>query len=452
MTFQETLQYLYSFASYEIVPASAAVPKNLKLERMPHLLAALGNPHQRFQAVHIAGTKGKGSTAAMIANILRAAGYRTGLYTSPHLHTFCERIRVDGKMISRAEVVAGIAKIKPIIAAIPNITTFEIITALAFDYFATHQVEIGVVEVGLGGRLDATNVITPRVSVITSISYDHTAILGDTLTKIAREKAGIIKPTVPVVSAAQTDEARLVIESTAQAHNVPLAMVSQDNSFQVVNEAYHVAADTRTLDGQRIIWSHGDQAELLDLHLLGRHQIANATTVLAAIATLRAQGLTIASEAVQHGLHQVEWPGRFELLSRDPNVIVDGAHNADSAFQLVSTLRDFFPSAGLHFVFGSSNDKDIDGMLAELLPHAASFTITRAQTARAADPAHIAQLAAQRGISATIAPDPMSALRAAQSRARLGDVVCATGSLYIVAEVRAAWFAERGTPLANDAQ
>ncbi|MBI5301666.1 MAG: bifunctional folylpolyglutamate synthase/dihydrofolate synthase [Chloroflexi bacterium] len=450
MTFQDALQYIYSFATYEIIPATAAVPKNLKLERMPHLLAALGNPHHRFQSVHIAGTKGKGSTAAMTESILRAAGYRTGLYTSPHLHTFCERIQVAGKMISRDEVVAGVAKLKPIVAEFPNITTFEIITALAFDHFATHAVDFAVIEVGLGGRLDATNVVTPRVAVITSISYDHTAILGDTLTKIAREKAGIIKPGIPVVSAAQNEEARLVIEATAHERGALYVQVTQDNLFRAANMTHRIAADSQTLDGQRIVWSRVEQADALDLRLLGRHQIANATTVLAAIAMLREQGIAISDDAIREGFANVQWQGRFEILSRDPCVILDGAHNADSAHQLVATLRDFFPRAGLHFVFGSSNDKDIAGMLTELLPHAASFTITRSHSARAADPGQIAQLCAQSGVRAMLAPDPITALQLAQEQARPGDVVCATGSLFVVAEVRAAWFAARGTPVESD--
>jgi len=450
MTFQDALKYIYAFATYEIIPATAAAPKNQKLERMPHLLAALGNPHRQFRAVHIAGTKGKGSTAAMTESVLRAAGYRTGLYTSPHLHTFCERMRVAGAMISREQVIAGVAKIKPIVAAMPNITTFEIITALAFDFLATQQVDLAVIEVGLGGRLDATNVLTPLVSVITSISYDHTAVLGDTLTQIATEKAGIIKPGIPVVSAAQHAEARAVIEATARDRGAPLTQVTQDDAFELSGLAHRVAADSRTLDGQRVVWSRGAQTDTLDLRLLGKHQIANATTVLATVAALRAQGIAISDAAVRAGLANVEWRGRFEILARAPYLIVDGAHNADSAYQLVTTLRDYFPRARLHFIFGSSNDKDIGGMLAHLMPHAASFTITRSHSTRAADPDWIARLSASFGVTPTIASDPASALAHAHALAQADEVVCATGSLFIVAEVRAAWFAARAMPVAND--
>ncbi len=450
MTYQDALNYLYSFATFETVPAIAADPKNLKLERMPRLLAALDNPHKKFQSVHIAGTKGKGSTAAMTESILRAAGYRTGLYTSPHLHTFCERIRVRGEMIPRIDVAAGVEKLKPIVGEFPTITTFELITALAFDYFATQGVEIAVLEVGLGGRLDATNVVIPRVSVIASISLDHVAVLGDTLAQIAREKAGIIKPGVPVVASPQHEEAREVIHQVAADKHAPLVAVTDGLSFEIDGNPHHVTPHRQNLNGQDFIWECADDPMTLDLKLLGRHQLENATTVLATISTLRESGMTIPEEAVYAGMANVQWPGRFEILGRNPFIIIDGAHNADSAHQLVATLRGFFPRERLHFVFGSSNDKDIAGMFAELLPHAASLTITRSHSQRAADPAHLVELASTFQVNPIIEPDITRAFRIARDRAGQMDVVCATGSLFIVGEVRAAWLAEQGTPVETD--
>jgi dihydrofolate synthase / folylpolyglutamate synthase len=451
MTFQDALKYIYSFATFDIVPATADTPKNQKLERMPYLLAALGDPHHKFQSVHIAGTKGKGSTAAMTESILRAAGYRTGLYTSPHLHTFRERIRVAGNLISREDVVRGVEKLKPLIEATPNMTTFEIITLLAFDYFAANEVEIAVVEVGLGGRLDATNVLTPRVSVITSISYDHTAVLGNTLTQIASEKAGIIKPGIPVVSSPQTDEADAVIHQVAQEKNVPLVSVSPELSFQVEGNLHNVTPLTQSLNGQEFVWECADDPMTLGLKLLGPHQLANATTVLGAMAALRHYAqLSLPDEAIFAGMANVQWPGRFEILGRHPFVIIDGAHNADSVQQLIITLRAFFPRERLHFVFGSSNDKDIAGMFDQLLPHATSLTITRSHSQRAADPAHLIELASKFNVETVVASDPTSALDLARQRAQPNDIICATGSLFIIAEVRAAWFRQRGVSLESD--
>jgi dihydrofolate synthase/folylpolyglutamate synthase len=450
MTYPDALKFLYSFATYEIIPATADAPKNLKLERMPRLLDALGNPHQKFQSVHIAGTKGKGSTAAMTESILRAAGIRTGLYTSPHLHTFRERIRVAGEMIARDAVAAGVAKLEPIVAQFPGITTFEIITALAFDYFAAQNVEIAILEVGLGGRLDATNIVTPRVSIITSISYDHMAILGNTLAQIAREKAGIIKAGVPVVAAPQTDEARAVIEEVARAHHSPLVLVTQDFSFVIEQSAHHVTPRATSLNGQSFIWECADDPVELDVKLLGRHQLANATTVLATIAALREQGLAISEDAVRVGLANVIWNGRFEILHRAPFVIIDGAHNGDSIHQLVATLRAFFPRERLWFIFGASNDKDIAAMFAELLPSAASLILTRSHSPRSADVSQMTERARAFPVEISIARDPTHALELALTHAKPGEVICATGSLYIVGEVREAWFARQGAPVETD--
>lgn len=457
MTYRDALNYIYSFTNFEVTPTGDYSSKTFDLARMERLLAALGNPHRQFRSVHVAGTKGKGSTAAMIESALRAAKHRTGFYTSPHLHTFRERIRVGGEMIPPDAVIAGVEKVKPLATVIPGLTAFEIMTALAFDYFRARRVEIAVLEVGLGGRLDSTNVVTPLVSVITSISYDHTAILGSTLPQIAREKAGIIKPGIPAVTSPQHDEALNVLEETAREKNAPLIQVTPDFQFQVADADFQVAPVEQSLDGQKFTLTR--QAETFDLSLftldlqiglLGKHQLVNAATALAALMVLRDQGIAIPDGAIREGLANVEWHGRFEILLRDPFIVADGAHNADSAHQLVETLHDTFPLARLHFIFGASVDKDIAGMFAELLPTAESLILTRSHNPRAADPSRLAGLAAKYQSETFIAPDLASALRDARRRAGRGDVVCVTGSLFVVAEARETLLAEQGVTVEKD--
>ena len=490
MTYPDALNYIYSFTNFEVTPATQYGSKTFDLARMEQLLAALGNPHDKFHSVHIAGTKGKGSTAAMIESILRAARHRTGLYTSPHLHTFRERIRVNGELIPESDVVTGIAKIKPIADTLPQVTTFEIMTALAFDYFASRGVEFAVLEVGLGGRLDATNVVNPRVSVITSISYDHTAILGKTLTEIAREKAGIVKPGIPVVTAPQHEEALTVIRETAREKGAPLTVISPELEFRVASRRsqasglkFQVSQKSQNLDSQVFTLEAGDLQPVtwhLGLPLLGHHQLVNAATALAAIAVLREQGIAISDDAIPDGLSSVRWPGRFEILEREPLLVVDGAHNADSARQLVETLHSLRPHTPIHLIFGASNDKDLEGMFAELLPHAASLILTRSHNPRAADPVQLARLAARHSeqseespntddrffvasspsgdanapqndrVHVSIAPDLGSALREARQRANRNDVICVTGSLFVVAEARDAWLNEHGKTVDRD--
>jgi dihydrofolate synthase/folylpolyglutamate synthase len=457
MNYSDTLNYIYSFANFHVSPTQPTAAENLSLARMEQLLDAIGNPHKKFRSIHITGTKGKGSTAATIESILRTAGYRTGFYTSPHLHTFRERIRVDGQVISADDVTATLEKLKPVIDALPDVITFEIITALAFDYFVVHGVDIAVLEVGLGGRLDATNVVTPLVSVITSISYDHMAILGNTLAQIAHEKAGIIKPNVPIVTAPQREEAFRVIEETAREKNAPMIAISDDLQFQVAGSHFQVVPVAHTLDSQTLEWKNqNEQPVACNLPLLGKHQLSNAATALATISVLRDQGIAISDDAVRNGISSVEWHGRFEILARHPFVVVDGAHNGDSAHQLVTTLHDYFPNARLHFIFGASNDKDIAGMFAELVPHATSFTLTRSNNARASDPTQLAVIASEQSersnlqIEIHTTPNLALAMNDARARATSNDVICVTGSLFVVAEAREVWFTERGVMIEKD--
>ncbi len=456
MDYRQAIDYILSLTNHETLPGDANSREGYTLDRTYRLLELLGNPHLRFPSVHLAGTKGKGSTAAMIESILRHSHHVTGLYTSPHLHTFRERIRYNGDRISQQDVMTGIGKIKSLESNLPGLTTFEVMTGLAFDYFAERQVNVAVLEVGLGGRLDSTNVVTPLVSIITPVSYDHTAILGKTLGEIAGEKAGIIKPDVPVISSPQDAEARAVIEQAARERMSPLTTVSGNLTFNVSGQEHQLVPKEHDLNRQTLVWRRqgtrlGEWIEQrLDLPLLGRHQLTNAATAIAAVLVLREGQVKVPDDAIIEGLGHVSWPGRFEVLSRRPYLIVDGAHNQDSARKLAETLNEYFPQCPLHLVFGASNDKDIDGMFAELLPHAASVVLTRSRNPRSADPTRLADHAAKYGVRTLIAPDVSSALKETLARVGTEDVICITGSLFVVGDAREAWFHEHGAPVETD--
>lgn len=430
-TFEEALARLERFANYEINRSVSYTPGVFDLARMIELLARLGNPHQAYPTVHIAGSKGKGSTAAMTESVLRCAGYRTGLYISPHLHSFGERIQVTAAAIQAGEFAALVDELIPHVGAVPGITWFELITALAFLHFARQRVEIAVIEVGLGGRLDATNVIAPLVSVITSLSYEHTAWLGNTLAQIAFEKAGIIKPHTPVVCAPQEAEALAVIERVADERVAPLLLVGRDWPYRV---------GPLRVDGQSFAapWPAGPGARpavqewpAFDLPLLGRHQIVNAVCALAAADQVGRRGFPIALAAAQAGLATVCWPGRGQVLAREPLIVADGAHNGDSARRLVEMLAEWFPGRRWTFVVGTLSDKDHAAILRELLPHAVRLILTRSRSGRATDPHLLAEIAAQAGVRGQIAADVPEALEQALA---FGDPVCLTGSLSIAAE------------------
>ncbi len=454
--YRDALNWLFSFATYQHKTADAYQASKLNLERIRSILAGLGNPHEKFQSVHIAGTKGKGSTAAVCESILRASGIRTGLYTSPHLHTFRERIRVNGELISRQKVVEGIGRLRKVPEQYPDVLVFELITALAFDYFARAGVEFAVIEVGLGGRLDATNLITPRVSIITSISFDHMAILGNTLAQIASEKSGIIKSHVPVVSAPQSEEAEQVIVQVAKERDAPLIAVEPSLEFKIQNSKFAIHSIEQTLDYQRLEVEQfppsnlQSQSSSLELHLLGAHQLANASTAIAAMRKLMEQGIQITDETIRQGIEGTRWPGRFEILERNPFLIVDGAHNRDSARQLVATINALFPKSAVQWVFGASDDKDVRGMFAELLPRSIEIILARANHPRASAPETLATLAIEFGAHEATAKDTADALRLARERMDRFDVTVITGSLFIVAEARGLILRQHGEWVESD--
>jgi dihydrofolate synthase/folylpolyglutamate synthase len=436
-TYPEVLAYLDGLASFE-KSQFAAFDSSLLIERPKSLLARLGDPHRRFHAVLVAGTKGKGSVVAMIAGALQAAGYRTGRYTSPHLHTVRERIAVNGQMISEESFVALVRYLKPHIEVIKGLTYFEAITALGFLYFAQQGVEVAALEVGLGGRLDATNVVRPLVAVITSLSLDHTALLGDTVAQIAREKAGIIKEGVAVVSAPQPPEALAVIEEVCREKGAPLTVVGRDWTWE---------AGAASLEGQKFnVQRSTFNVQSLWIPLLGQHELINATVVVAAIYLLREQGIVVPPTAVAEGLRRVRWPGRLEILNRSPLLVVDGAHNGDSARRLAEALREVFTYRRLILVFGALHGHSMDDMLEALLPAADEVIATCPYHHPRGVPTDMVVAALLRhGVRpAAVTPDVSTALESGLALAGTEDLVCFTGSLFVVAEAREAWAERRG--------
>lgn len=444
--YQEALDYIFSFVDYDKHPRYAYSAVTFNLTRMEELLERLGRPQNQFQSVHIAGTKGKGSTSAMVESTLRTAGYRTGLYTSPHLHTFRERIRLNGEPMLKHELLDLLDEIRPAIEATPGVSAFEIMTALGFSYFARKGVEWAVLEVGLGGRLDPTNVIHPSVCAITSLSYDHMELLGHTLSLIAWEKAGIIKAGVPVVSAPQEPEAMGVIQRVCK---------DTDARLVTIGEAWTWEPSSADLGGQTFtVRRTSDNLTLPDLRiqLLGRHQLVNATTAVAMLAELNAQGIEITEDTLRRGLAAARWPGRFEVLQRLPAVVVDSAHNADSADKLRKALADYFPRPPrrrLALIFGASADKDIAGMLESFLtpdPESGFVPVdkviaTKSGHPRSADPAQLADQVRRLSPTCPISTqdDLDSALNEALAWAGSLDLICVTGSIFVVAQARRTW-------------
>ncbi len=428
--YNAVLDYLYSFVDYSLKHASELAKAEFNLERMRALMSALGNPQDAYPCIHVAGTKGKGSVSALCASALSASGRKIGLYTSPHLQDFAERIQVGGRPIPHDDLATLVDEAKPAVASVPFLTTFEITTALGFLYFAHQQVDAAVIEVGLGGRLDATNVITPRVAVITALSYDHTAVLGNTLTAIAGEKAGIIKTGVPLVASPQKQEALQVLEDVAAERNAPLTLVGRDVVYTVLE---------RSLDRQAFELSFPDRSPLkLTIPLLGEHQVENAASACAA---LRAGGFSLSDAEVRRGFAAVRWSCRFEIAQREnPTVIFDSAHNEDSFVRLVQTLTDYFPERKVTLLFGASEDKHVAAMLAAIRPKLAHLILTRSDHPRALEPEALVETAKKAGLQPETLPDVETALpRALEISRKDGSIVLAAGSIFLSAAVKSVW-------------
>ncbi len=459
MNYKEALAYIYSFIDYERGNSYTRDRTENQL-REAAVLALLGNPHQQYSSTLIAGTKGKGSTAALIERVLREAGLRTGLYTQPDLHTFRERMRVNGRLISEDEVAELIPEIRAAVETVQArhefgpFITYEIGTALAFLFFYRQQIEHAVVEVGLGGRLDATNILQPLVSVITSISYDHMHVLGDTLRQIATEKAGIIKPNGIVVTSAQSPEALLAIAAVSrqrQARMVRVGPAEGDpaqtdvDAGQLPVVSYRYQSVSHNEERQRFtIWTPEHTYADLEIPLVGRYQLENATVALATLEELRRKGILWDEAALRRGFAAVHWPARIEVVGHDPTIVVDGAHNGDSIQKMLQALRTTFSFHRLIVVLSLARDKDLTRIV-QALSDVDSVIVTRMDNPRAVAIEKLQELFAEHAPHVAIytAKESNEAMNLALDLADASDLICATGSLYLAAEALR-WAAARG--------
>jgi dihydrofolate synthase/folylpolyglutamate synthase len=428
MDYPQTLDYLFSKLPMYSRIGAAAYREDLTNTIL--LIESIGHPERRFRSVHIAGTNGKGSSSHMLAAIFQEAGYKTGLYTSPHLKDFRERIRINGKMIDEAAVCDFVDRIRPVSETIDP-SFFEVTVAMAFDYFARNNVDIAIIEVGLGGRLDSTNIINPDLSIITNISYDHMNLLGDTLAAIAAEKAGIIKHNVPVVIGEHHPETAPVFEEKAKKENAPLSFA--DHHHYVTDWKY----GRHTLDVEIATTPVAADVEWYTLDLAGIYQTRNLLTVLEAVHMLRGSGWKLEPPVVRRALREVKrltgLHGRWEIIHEHPDIVLDVAHNEDGIRQLLRQIE-VTDHEELHIILGLVKDKAIEKVLA-LLPGEANYYFTRAQIPRALPEADLAKAATAAGLKGQTYPDVAGALQAAKTRARPKDLIVVCGSVFVVAEV-----------------
>jgi len=442
MTYEESVQYLFNLGRELASPRQASVAK-FDLKNITALCAHLGQPQREFQSVHVAGTNGKGSTSAMLDSILRVAGLRTGLYTSPHLERINERIRLDGRDISDEEFAATFSRVRQAIeellasgglAAHP--TFFECVTAVAFLYFAAAHAEFAVCETGMGGRLDATNILLPEVAVITQIDFDHENYLGHSIEEIAGEKAGIIKPGARVVSAAEHLIARVVIRRRC----------AEQSAFLVEIENAYFLEDVVARDGcfsfTAISYDSGKRIPIA-LRLPGRFQVRNALTALAAARMLAERGAPIEDEAVTRGFATAAWPGRLERISESPEIYVDGTHNPAGAREIAVFWEQFLPGRKIYLIYGAMRDKAVDEIAGLLFPRASAVIFTAPAQSRAISAPLLAEMAGHHARSSEVVPDPAQALARALELASPEDVIFITGSLYLVGELRREWMSRK---------
>lgn len=427
MNYKETIAHLYDTLPMFSRIGAAAYKKDLT--NTIALCEILGNPHKKFKTIHIAGTNGKGSTSHMLAAVLQTAGYKTGLYTSPHLKDFRERIKVNGEMCEEDFIVDFVEKIKPHIETIQP-SFFEITVAMAFEYFAQQKIDVAVIEVGLGGRLDSTNVITPEVSVITNIGWDHMNMLGDTLEKIAYEKAGIIKDNIPVVVGEYLTETKPVFENVAKEKNAPL-IFAQEKRFvaEWKYENYKLLAT--------VVDKHNDEHESYALDLTGVYQTKNLVTVLETLHQLQLKGWNISDKQIKEGLSKTKkitgLHGRWEQVNENPAVILDVGHNEDGVKQIVEQLE-LATYNQLHIIIGMVKDKEVEKVLS-LLPKYANYIFTKAQIPRALPENELAEKAAAVGLQGKIFSEVNTALAEVLTHAHKDDLILICGSVFLVGEV-----------------
>ena len=438
MNYQESLKYLLSLGRELAAPTQAAAAK-FDLENIRALAAALGHPERKYRSVHIAGTNGKGSTAAFTESILRTAGFRTGLYTSPHLEKINERIRVNGEEISDDEFAESFTKIQALVEILlakgklrAHPTFFEVVTALAFEHFAKARVEIAIIEVGLGGRLDATNVLTPEVSVITPVDFDHENFLGHSLAEIAGEKAGIIKTGVPLVLAEQRTEAREVI--VKRAHELGAPVHKTEEEFHTEN----IGFEDECARAEAVEVKSGARFRIAP-RLRGRFQLKNALNAIGVAQILRERGTNISTAEVGEGIANTVWPGRIEKLQSEPDVYLDGAHNPSAAQELANFLNENFAERKIVLLFAAMRDKAVDEIAGILFPRASEVIFTQPRISRAISALQLAEMAGEYAVHFRVIPNAEAALEEALIHSGPRDAIFVTGSLYLVGELRQYW-------------
>lgn len=441
MSYAGALDYLYRLQWHGVHPG---------LERMARLLSLVGHPEEKFRSVHIGGTNGKGSTASMVASVLIRAGYRVGLYTSPHLIDFSERIRISGAAIPADEIVRLTGRLRGEIEAVPDlakeITFFEFTTALAFLYFAESGIDLAVAEVGMGGRFDATNLLAPLVSAIVQIDLDHERYLGATVLEIAAEKAGIIKPETAVVTGATQPEVLALFEETARSKGAPLIRLDHEITAEEISagpergEPVKVGAEAENygVPLQRFVY-RGEREREVDLSLLGRHQIRNAAVAVGVLEQLRRKGILISEEALLDGMKRARWEGRLEVVRKNPLILLDGAHNRSGASALGAFLAGIDPERrGKHWLIaGIMRDKNIPEIFAPLLPWADEIVLTRPDIERAADSDLLAASLEKETRRLTRIDRVPEAIARVELQLRPEDSLVITGSLYTVGEAKA---------------
>ncbi len=446
MDYCQAIDRLLTLVDHERAQPAAPHQKRIyDLGRMQSFLERLDDPHLVPGTIHVAGTKGKGSTAAFCDSALHAAGYRTGFYSSPHLHSFCERIRRDTCPIPSArfsELADQLWSHQQWVkerCGLGPVSLFEFMTAMAFHCFRQDQVDFQTIEVGLGGRLDATNLVHPQVCVITPISLDHTAILGDTLAEIAAEKAGIIKPGVPVVIAPQVPEAESVIMSVCHHRGAPAVRVGVDVTLDSGETGPSGDAGSSGMEGQSLCVQGRLGEYRLGIPLLGAYQLENAATALAALEVLKEQGHDLPDEAISRGCAGVSWPGRMEVLSRTPLIVVDGAHNPQSVAAMTGSLPKYLSYQRLVLIAGFSRDKKVAEMVRHLAKMAARVYATRSRHPRSLAAGSLGALFRAQGAADVVETDTVAqAVDLAREEAQPGDLLLGTGSLFVAAEVREA--------------
>ena len=431
--YKRSLDYIYSFIDFSIIRNLRYSPDKFDLSRMYGVMSLLGDPQLNFDVIHVAGTKGKGSICAMTASILREAGYKVGFYSSPHMIEFRERIKINNNEITKQLLINYVMKLRPVFDSVEKISTFEVITAIAFKYFADQHVDIAIIEVGMGGRLDATNVVQPIVSIISPISHDHMKILGNTISKIAREKAGIIKKSIPVIISPQNKSSKEEIERIAKRKGSLIIDTSEKYAFEQID--YSLAKQSFIIK-EKLINLPAASSPIYEIPLLGDHQINNAVTAFACIMKLRKLGYEINENALKNGFSKVDWPGRFEVICKKPLIIVDGAHNRDSFRKLRNTIKKYLAGKKVILIFGASEDKEFKLMIKIIKPYINYFIFTKSSHPRALGLGELEKFAINLGLDNYSISEIENIIPFIFRKSNMDKAFIAAGSIFVAGAIK----------------